>query len=98
MTNDVGAMVVLDGGGRIEGILTATGFVRGFGEGMTTPGGTVAEYVRTDVATTTRDALVNEVTATMNERPIHHVRIVDGDEVVETVTTLDLAARIARSR
>lgn len=98
ITNDVGAVVVVDESGRIEGVLTATDFVRAFREGSTSPDGTVAELMRTDVMTTTRDTLVSEVAATMIERLIHHVPVVDGDEVVGMITTLDFAAHLARSQ
>ena len=98
ITNDVGAVVVVDDSGRIEGILTATDLVRAFSEGAISPDGTVADLMRADVATTTRDTLVSEVAATMIERLIHHVPVVDGDEVVGMITTLDLESHLTRSQ
>lgn len=93
--NDVGAVVVVDDAGRLEGILTATDFVRMFGDGTASPDASVAEFMRTEVVTTTRGALASEVAATMVDRLIHHVPVVEGEEVVGMVTTLDLAAHLA---
>ena len=97
ISNDVGAVVVVDEAGGIEGLLTATDFVRLAREGMASPEATVGEVMRTDVITTTRSAPVSDVTDAMLEHLIHHVPVVDGEEVVGMVTTMDLAAYLARS-
>lgn len=93
---DVGAVVVVDRAGRLEGLLTATDFVQALREG-TAPDATVGDVMRTDVVTTTRGTPLAEVAATMVEHLIHHVPVVEGGEVVGMVTTLDLTAHLARS-
>jgi CBS domain-containing protein len=95
--HDVGALVVLDERDRLEGILTATDFVLLVRDGTASADATVGEFARTDVITTTRDAPASDVAATMLDRRIHHVPVVDGDDVVGMVTSVDLAARLARS-
>jgi CBS domain-containing protein len=95
--HDVGALVVVDERGRLEGILTATDFVLLVRDGTATADATVGEFARTDVITTTRTAPVSDVAETMLDRRIHHVPVVDGEEVVGMVTSVDLAARLARS-
>jgi CBS domain-containing protein len=95
--HDVGALVVVDDGSRIAGLVTATDFVRLAREGRWPAGATVGDVVRTDLVTTTRGARVSEVIDAMLENLIHHVPVVDGDEVVGMVSTLDLAAHLDRS-
>lgn len=97
ISHDVGAVVVVDDGNRIEGLLTATDFVALVREGMASPDTTVAERMRTEVITTTRSAPVSDVVDSMLEHLIHHVPVVDGEEVVGMVTTFDLAAYLGRS-
>jgi CBS domain-containing protein len=95
--HDVGALVVVDDANRFEGLLTATDFVLLVGDGPVPEEATVAEYMRTDVVTTGRSAPASDVVETMLEHLIHHVPVVDGEEVVGMVTTLDLAAYLGRS-
>lgn len=95
--NDVGAVVVVDGAGRFEGLLTATDFVLLARDGTASPDATVAEWMRTDVVTTRRSAPLSDVADTMLEHLVHHVPVVDGGAVVGMVTTLDLVAHLARS-
>jgi CBS domain-containing protein len=93
---DVGAVVVVDGEGGIEGVLTTTDLARLIGRGESSESA-VAEFMRTPVITTTRDTPVHEVAGTMMDNLIHHVPVVDGEEVVGIITTLDLTAHLARS-
>lgn len=92
---DVGALVVLDDD-RLAGILTATDVVRVTAGDGDPSALTVADAMRTDVVTTTRDAPVGEVAATMVDRRIHHVPVVDDeDRLVGMITTMDLATYLA---
>ncbi|WP_255152466.1 CBS domain-containing protein [Halorarius halobius] len=92
--HDVGALVVVDDG--LAGLLTATDFVLQARDGSASPDATVGEWMRTDVVTAERRDPVHEVADVMLDRLIHHVPVVDGDEVVGMVTTLDLTAVLAR--
>lgn len=95
--HDVGAVVAVEDG-RLEGILTASDFVRFARNGAASSEPTVGELMRTDVLTTKRSAPVGEVAAMMLEHLIHHVPVVDGGDVVGVITSLDLAAQLATSR
>jgi CBS domain-containing protein len=95
--HDVGAVVVVDDANRLEGLLTATDFVLLVRAGGASPDAAVEEVMRTDVVTTDRDAPVSDVVDAMLEHRVHHVPVVDGDEVVGMVSTFDLAARFART-
>lgn len=97
ISNDVGAVVVVNDANHIEGLLTATDFVLLVMGGGPSSDGTVAEFMRTDVVTTKRSAPVSEVADAMLNHLIHHVPVVDGGNVVGMVTTLDLAACLRRS-
>jgi CBS domain-containing protein len=94
--NDVGAIVVVDDG-RFEGLLTATDFVLLARKRTAPTETTVAELMRTDVVTTERHKPVRDVVDSMLEHLIHHVPVVDGEEVVGMVTTLDLTAHLGQS-
>lgn len=95
--HNVGAVVVVDDGNQIEGLLTSTDFVLLVLEGKASSAATVAECMQTDVVTTKRSAPVSDVVDSMLEHLIHHVPVVDGEEVVGMVTTMDLAAYLGRS-
>jgi CBS domain-containing protein len=95
--HDVGAVVVVDGADRLEGILTATDLVVLVRDEAVSPDAPVSEFMRTDVVTTTRDTPAGDVAATMLEHLIHHVPVVDGEEVVGMLTTMDFTAYLSRS-
>ena len=95
--HDVGAVIVVDDSDGFEGILTATDFVLLAMEESTASDVTVAESMRTDVVTTQRTEPASDVVDAMLEELIHHVPVVDGNEVVGMVTTFDLAAYLGRS-
>jgi CBS domain-containing protein len=94
--HDVGAVVVADGANRFEGLLTATDFVLFVRDGAA-PAMPVSEAMHTDVVTTERRAPASEVVDAMLEHLIHHVPVVDEEEVVGMVTTFDLTAYLGRS-
>lgn len=98
VAHGVGSLVVVDDEGRMEGLVTATDFVRMVRDGAASPDATVAEFMRTDVVTTTRQTPVRDVAATMVEHLVHHVPVVEDGEVVGMVSTLDLTASLAQGR
>ncbi|WP_440992047.1 CBS domain-containing protein [Haloarchaeobius baliensis] len=94
--HDVGSVVVVDDADRLEGLVTSTDIVLLVRAGTDTADVPVSEFMRTDVVTTRRSAPASEVVDAMLEHRIHHVPVVDGDEVVGMVSTMDLAAVLAR--
>jgi CBS domain-containing protein len=93
LEHDIGSAVVVGDDDRIEGILTATDFVRLVAEGDVDPGGTVGAVMSTDLTTITADATIQRVADLILERGFHHVPVVDGDEVIGIITTRDLSDR-----
>jgi CBS domain-containing protein len=95
LERDVGALVVVDGSGAAVGLVTATDFVRLASDGVASGEVDVAEYMRTDLVTTTRGALASTVAREMVDRRIHHVPVLEADEPVGMLTTTDLTAYLA---
>lgn len=96
--NGIGSVVVVDEGNGLEGILTATDFVRLGAAGRSADETTVAEYMSTDVTTTTANARIRDAADTMVEHGFHHVPVVDETEgVVGIVTTTDLTAYLSHA-
>ena len=95
LERDVGALVVVDGSGAAVGLVTATDFVRLATDGVASGEVDVAEYMRTDLVTTTRGALASTVAREMVDRRIHHVPVLEADEPVGMLTTTDLTAYLA---
>lgn len=93
----VGALVVTDEAGQLDGLLTATDFISMVAGEPTSGDATVADFMQTDVVTTTRETPASEVAAVMLDHLIHHVPVVEGQEVVGMLTTMDLAAYVART-
>ena len=94
--HDVGSVVVVDDTDRLKGLVTATDIVLLVKAGTDTSDVPVSEFMRTDVVTTRPSAPASEVVDAMLEHRIHHVPVVDGDEVVGMVSTMDLAAVLGR--
>ena len=96
ISNDVGAVVVTDDEG-LEGLLTATDFVLLARDGNVPADARVSEFMRTEVITTKRSTPVEEAAELMLDHLIHHLPVVDDEEVVGMITTLDITAHLARS-
>jgi CBS domain-containing protein len=92
----ISSVVVVDDENRIEGILTSTDFVRIAAQGGRTSAVTVADYMTTDVVTTSVNESIERVADLMIEEGIHHVPVVDDTEgVVGIITTTDLTAYLS---
>jgi CBS domain-containing protein len=92
----IGSVVVVDDDGVLEGILTATDFVRVVAEGPSDPDASVSTVMSTDVVTTTANDSIVDVAETMIDQGFHHVPVVDDDRsVVGILTTTDLTAYVS---
>lgn len=92
----IGSVVVVDEENALQGILTATDFVRLSSEGRSGEEIAVSEYMTTTVTTTTANADLRDVADTMIEHGFHHLPVVDESEgVVGIVTTTDLTAYLS---
>jgi CBS domain-containing protein len=95
LDHGIGSVIVVDEDDALEGILTATDFVRMLAERDADPDAPVATAMSTDLVTTTANESIRSVADTMIERGFHHVPVVDGDDVVGVITTTDLTAYIS---
>ncbi|MFC7044530.1 CBS domain-containing protein [Halobacteriaceae archaeon GCM10025711] len=92
----IGSVVVVDDDNHLEGILTATDFVRIAAAEESVSDITVAEYMTSDVVTTTANEPIRDAADTMIEHGFHHIPVVDETEgVVGIVTTTDLTAYLS---
>lgn len=92
----IGSVIVADEDGHLEGILTATDFVKIAAEQRWAADATVETYMTTDVVTTTANEAVRDIADVMIDNGFHHVPVVDETEgVVGIVTTTDITAYLS---
>lgn len=94
LDNDISSVLVVEGD-RLLGILTSTDFVDIVARSQPKAETTVERYMTTEPVTTTAQDLVSAVAATMVERGIHHVPVVDDGTPIGIITTSDLAAYVS---
>ena len=96
LKHGIGSVIVSDDNNRLEGILTATDFVRAIAEGEGEPDTTVAVSMSTDITTTTANESIRTIADMMIENSFHHVPVVDDTKgVVGVITTTDLTAYLS---
>ena len=95
LDNGIGSVVVVDDTEQLEGILTATDFIRRVAEGDPDPNATVDTSMSTDVTTTTAAESIQRVADLMIEHGFQHVPVVDEGEVIGVITTTDLTAYLS---
>ena len=95
LDHGIGSVIVVGDDDRLEGILTATDFVRIVAGGEADPSATVATAMSTDLVTTTADESVRTVADVMIENGFHHVPVVDEGAVIGVITTTDLTAYLS---
>ncbi|WP_129113445.1 CBS domain-containing protein [Halegenticoccus tardaugens] len=92
----IGSVIVVGDDDHLEGILTATDFIKVIAEGDPDPNATVGTSMSTDVTTTTASEPIRSVADLMLEYGFHHVPVLDDGEVIGVITTTDLTAYISR--
>lgn len=96
LDNQIGSVVVVDEGGRLEGILTSTDFVRIVAKSQPKAETTVEAYMTTDVITATAQDTVRDVADAMLEHAIHHVPVVDdAGGLIGIITSTDMAGYLS---
>jgi CBS domain-containing protein len=95
LEHGIGSVIVVDDDGQLEGILTATDFIRLIAEGDPDPSATVSASMSTDVTTTTANESIQHVADLMVEHDFHHVPVLDEGEVIGVITTTDLTAYLS---
>ncbi|MFD1514957.1 cyclic nucleotide-binding/CBS domain-containing protein [Halomarina rubra] len=91
----IGSVVVVDDDDGLEGILTATDFVRVIAESGTDPEANVTTAMSTDIVTTTASDSIQAVADLIVEHGFHHVPVVDDGTVIGVITTTDLTAYLS---
>lgn len=92
----IGSVVVVDGDGRLEGILTTTDFVRIVAEREPKDRTPVSAYMTTDVVTVGAQVPIEDAADVMIENGVHHLPVVDDAAgVIGIVTTTDLTAYLS---
>lgn len=98
LDHGIGSVIVVDVDARIDGILTATDFIRKVATDDPSAS-TVAEYMSRDVTTTTADESLQTVADKIIEHGFHHVPVVDEDDaVIGVITTTDLTGYLSQKR
>ncbi|WP_380678559.1 CBS domain-containing protein [Salinigranum sp. GCM10025319] len=96
LEHNIGSVIVVDDRDFLEGILTATDFVRLAADDGVASEATVAEYMSTAVVTASANDPITEVADTMIDNRFHHVPVVDETEgVIGIITTTDLTAYVS---
>ena len=96
LEHNISSVVVIDADGYLEGILTATDFVRLASESKVASEETVGDYMSSGVVTAAANDPITEVADTMIDNRFHHVPVVDETEgVVGIITTTDLTAYVS---
>jgi len=94
--NEIGSLAVVDGEGRVAGILTSTDFVHIVAESKPKAETTVQRYMTTTVVTGDAQDSIAEAAQTMLTNGIHHLPIADDDgHLVGMLSTTDLAAYLS---
>ena len=95
LEHGIGSVIVVDEDDMLEGILTATDFVRVVAETTIDPDEPVSTAMSTDITTTTADESIQSVANMMVDHEFHHVPVVDEGTVIGVVTTTDLTAYLS---
>jgi len=96
LEHGIGSVIVVGENDQLEGILTATDFIRIVAEGDPDPNAAVERSMSTDVTTITANEPIRSVADLMLEHGFHHVPVLDEREVIGVITTTDLTAYISR--
>lgn len=95
LDHGIGSVIVVDDGDQLEGILTATDFIRIIAEGALDPDVTVGTSMSTDLTTTTANESIQSVADLMIKYGFHHVPVIDEGQVIGVITTTDLTAYLS---
>ena len=95
LDHGIGSVIVVADDDQLNGILTATDFIRIIAEGDPDPNATVGTSMSTNITTTTANESIQSVADLMVEYGFHHVPVVDEGQVIGVITTTDLTAYLS---
>jgi len=91
----IGSVVVVDETGELEGILTRTDFVAIVAGQKPKDQTPVSKYMTSEVVTAGGGESIRAVADRMVEHGIHHMPVVDDNEVIGIITTTDLTGYLS---
>jgi CBS domain-containing protein len=98
MDNNVGSLLVIDGG-RVVGLLTERDFARAVAvKGETSLAGVVADVMVADVLFVSPDTTVDECMALMTEKRTRHLPVLEHDELVGIVSIGDVVKQMIEDK
>ncbi len=99
-SDDIGALPVCDGDGKLLGMLTDRDLtVKVLSEGRDPAGTTVGDVVeQTEVVTIGADDPVEEAIRTMKDHAVRRLPVIDGTELVGMVSQADIARALPDAR
>ena len=98
LDNGIGSVIIVDDDDQLEGIVTATEFIRIIAEGDPDPDATVGTVMTTEVITTTADEPIQTVADLMISHGFQHLPILEDGEVIGLISSTDLAAYLSSLR
>ena len=98
LDNNIGSVVIVDGDGQLEGIVTATEFIRIIADGDPDPDATVGTVMTTELITTTADEPIQTVADLMINHGFQHLPIIEDGEVIGLISSTDMAAYLSSLR
>ena len=98
LDNSIGSVLIVDDDDQLEGIVTATEFIRIIADGDPGPDATVGTVMTTELTTTTANEPIQTVADLMIEHGFQHLPVIDEGEVVGLISSTDLAAYLSSLR
>lgn len=86
----IGSACVVDGDGRLRGIITERDVLRAAASGRDLGDERVTEWMTPDPVTVGPDEVPSEVATVMRERNFRHLPVLEGDEIVGILSMRDL--------
>lgn len=90
LDGSIHAVPVLGNDGHLAGIITSADLVEEWSPGMG-----VATVMSDEVTTATKDVTIADAARTMLDQRVHHLVVVDGDDVIGIVSSFDLLRALA---
>lgn len=98
LDNSIGSVLIVDDDHQLEGIVTATEFIRIIADGNPDPDATVGTLMTTELITTTANEPIQTAADLMIEHGFQHLPVIDDGEVIGLISSTDLAAYLSSLR
>lgn len=98
LDNSIGSVIVVDDDDQLEGIVTATEFIRIVADGNPDPDATVGTTMTTELITTSANEPIQTAADLMIEHGFQHLPVIDDGEVIGLLSSTDLTAYLSSLR